>query len=142
MSMTTSELAEAAKDIVKDVTELNSRAGLAAMHYSDPSMRNAPIPCAWVLYVGMSNNNAEPRGIPGVADVTQEIVVKILLAYNTESDLLNIQYPVLDAIREAMISTKIDASPSCEYFKFEQETLEEIDDRLVYVQRYSFNGNL
>lgn len=134
------DVMESAKDIVKSVVALDSRAGLAAMHYSDPTMRKAPIPCAWVIYAGMSNQSTETTGVPGVIEKNYDIIVKVLLSYNTESDLLDIQYPVLDAIRIAMTTTKID-TPACQYFKFEQEILEEIDDRLVYNMRFSFVGD-
>lgn len=125
---------------VKAATTLDSRAGLAAMHFTDPTMRNAPRPCAWVIYGGMSNSSPDTRGIPGGIDATYEIIVKVLLAYNTEADLKAAQYPVLDDIRDAMTSTPVSAIKGCEYFKFEAETLEELDDRLVYVQRYSIKG--
>ena len=142
MSLSTAEIVGDAVTKIKSVVQLDSRAGLAAGgHEYDSTMRTAPLPCAWVLYGGMSNNSADPQAIPGVADVTYEIIVKVLLAYNTESDLKNVQYPTLDAVRESMIASKILTS-KCEYYKFEAETLEEIDNRLVYVQRYSFNGNL
>jgi len=124
----------------KSATTIDSRAGLAAMHHTDPTMRRAPLPCAWVIYGGMSNASPDPNGIPGGIDASYEIIVKVLLAYNTESDLKAAQYPVLDDIRDAMTSSPLTAVKGCVHFKFEAETLEEMDDRLVYVQRYSVKG--
>jgi hypothetical protein len=119
---------------------LDSRAGLASGgQSSDVSMRKAPLPCAWVLYAGDSSTESDPRGIPGASSVNHEIIVKVLVAYNNETTLKNISYPALEDVINAMI-TPVDTK-TCEAFKYIGQSLEEIDNRLVYIQRYSITGS-
>ena len=136
-------LMESAVDKVKTATLLDSRAGLAAGgQAADPKMRRAPLPCAWVIYAGDANTSTEPRAIGSVTDVQHEIIVKVLTAYNTEQSLKTVSYPTLQDVINSMTTEPVSTSGTCEHFKYEGQTLEELDDRIVYIHRYSISGNL
>lgn len=136
-------LMTSAVDKVKSATNIDSRAGLAAGGQpSNPTMRKAPLPCAWVIYAGDSNTSTETRAIGPVVDVQHEIIVKVLTAYNTEQSLKTVSYPTLQNVIKSMTAEPVSTSGSCDRFKYEGQTLEELDDRMVYIQRYSLSGNL
>lgn len=108
----------------------------------DPTMRRAPIPCAWPVYAGDTSQSTMPN-LPSTP-VIHDVMVKVVLAYtNNESEMANIQYPVLQDIVRAVTGGTIESiKGACARWTYNGQTIEEIDDRLVYVQRYSVQGSL
>lgn len=107
---------------------------------SDPTMRKAVTPFAWVLYVG--NNTRTARAGIAITPVTHTVIVKIAVPYGTEADLENISWPVLEQVIEYVTDTPIAAFGACTRWTYEGTALEELDERMVYEQRYSVQGNL
>lgn len=136
-------LMESAVTKVKSAANIDSRAGLAAGgQAADPKMRRAPLPCAWVIYAGDANTSTDTRAIGSTVDIQHEIIVKVLTAYNTEQSLKTVSYPTLQNVIKAMTTEPVSLTGPCDRFKYEGQTLEELDDRIIYVQRYSLSGNL
>lgn len=128
---------------IKTVSALNGRVSfVAGGRPGDPTMRKAPIPCAWPVYAGDSSQ-ATKQNLPHTP-VQHEVMVKVILAYtNSEADMANIQYPVLQEIIKAVTEGTIDSiKGTCTRWSYSGQSIEEIDDRLVYVQRYSVQGSL
>lgn len=123
-------------DRVKSVVALDARAGLTVGgSVSDPRMKRAPLPCAWVFFAGDNQSNIEP--IQSVKlELERMIFVKVLVAYSTEHDLLNISFPILDDVIKKITENPYFHNNICQSINYQGQTLEEINDRLVYVQRY------
>lgn len=129
-------------DKIKIVPSLGGRVGFTAGGKpGDPTMRKAKVPFAWPVYAGdvprtnQQNINSTP--------VTHEVIVKVCLAYTTEAEMNSVSYPVLqDIINEVTASTIPSIAGYCARWTYLGQSLEEIDERLVYVQRYSVQGNL
>lgn len=142
MPVTITQLMQDIKVRVKAAPLLQGRAGTAAGgRAADPTMRKAALPFAWIVYVG--NNTRTARTGTAVTPVTHTVVVKVAVPYGSEADLENISWPTLEQIIEHVTDTPIAAiAGACTRWTYEGTTMEELDDRLVYEQRYSVQGNL
>lgn len=127
---------------VKAAPLLQGRAGTTpGGKAGDPTMRKAQVPAAWVIYAG-NNTRAARQGL-AVTPVTHTVIVKVTVPYGTESELETISWPVLEQIIEHVTDTPIAAiAGACTRWTYEGTAMEELDDRLVYEQRYSVQGNL
>lgn len=107
----------------------------------DPTLRKAPVPCAWPVYAG-DNTRSTQTGLASTP-VVHEVMVKVVLAYTSEAEMNNISWPVLQEIIHTVTgSTIASIKGTCTRWSYMGQSLEEIDDRLVYVQRYSVSGNV
>lgn len=135
-------IAEAAQDLITKLKTITSfgttvkRVGLAAgAKGMDPMMEKADRPAAWVIFVGDSNP-AGDRNPSCVTSIVLKFVVKVIVDYNTESDLLNIQYPLLEEIIQTVAGKE--AGDLSVKWKYDGQALDELTgDRMVFDQRYS-----
>lgn len=127
---------------IKSCPSLHGRVGYTAGGKAgDPTMRKAPVPCAWPVYAG-DNTRATQQGLQSTP-VVHEVMVKVILSYTTEAEMANIAWPVLqEVIHTVTASTIASIKGTCTRWSYMGQTLEEIDERLVYVQRYSVSGNV
>lgn len=139
---TIAQLMQDIKERVKAAPLLNGRAGTAAGgRAADPTMRKATLPFAWIVYVGNSTRSARP-GLP-VTPITHSVIVKVAVPYGTETELETISWPTLEQVIEQVTNTPIPAvAGACTRWTYEGTSMEELDDRLVYEQRYSVQGNV
>lgn len=139
------DIAELMVDItekIKQVPALQNRVGFAAGGKAgDPTMRKAKVPFAWPVYAG-DVPRTQQQNVQSTP-VTHEVIVKVCLAYTNEAELSSVSYPVLQEIIQAVTGSNIPFIKGyCAKWSYLGQALEEIDERLVYVQRYSVQGNL
>lgn len=127
---------------IKTVTALGGKVGAAAgAKAQDPTMRNAKNPCAWVIYAG--DNSRSTQNSTQSTPVVHEIQVKVIQDYKTEKEMLEVTFPTLQSVIQAMTGSTIASMPGqCLRWSYMGQSLEEVDERLVYVQRYSVQGNV
>jgi phage gp37-like protein len=136
-------IAEMTQDLIDKLKEIApnpfgttpTRVGLAVGgKNSDPMMVKVDRPAAWVMFVGDENIDPTERKITCNPVVRHNFIVKIIIDYTTESDILAEQYPILDAVRTAIhASTGVKGST----WRYDGQQLEELTDRMIYEQRYS-----
>ena len=83
-------------DKVKTVTEFSGRVGLAVGGTDiDPINRDLTRPAAWVIFTGMPIIDGSQISTKTVA-VTYSYVVKVLIDYGLESELIGTHFPLLE----------------------------------------------
>lgn len=110
------------------------RVGLAVGGNSvDPLMVNVPVPAAWIIFTSDENVSTTSRVMCGPM-VKFNFVIKIIMKYTTEADIIANQYTILDAVRDTVHAA---TGPKGNQWKYEGQVLEELTDRMVFEQRYS-----
>lgn len=131
-----------AQDLVTKVKSVPSnvfgtttkRVGLAVGgKNADPLMVKTPRPAAWVMFVSDENVDQSTRITCGPS-VRFNFIVKIIMDYTTETDIIANQYTILDEVRDTVHSS---LGPKGAQWKYEGQQLEELTERMVYEQRYS-----
>lgn len=135
-------IAEIAQDLVTKIKTSNKfgatvkRVGLAAgAKGMDPMMEKAARPAVWVIFVGDENLEAGDQGDCG-ANIKLNFIVKVIVDYSTESDLIDNQYPLFE---EVINSVHGQSGPiGAKRWKYEGQSLDELTgSRMVFDQRYS-----
>lgn len=113
----------------------NSRVGLAVGgKATDPLLEKIVKPAAWVIFIGDENVDTREQVRCG-SIVRFSFVVKIIMDYKTEAELLSVQFPLLDEVRGTVHGS---SSTSGNNWKYEGQTMEELTaNRVVFEQRYS-----
>lgn len=125
------ELAQDLIDKIKTVSALDNRVGMAAAGgATDPTMKTVPLPAVWLMYEGEGPVSQDLRGSLA-EDVEVRFTAAVMISYKSQSDLLNNQLPVLEAIARS-VSGK-DSTQFALRWKYQGAQLVDIfDDRLVY----------
>ncbi len=139
---TITQLMQDIKAKVKAAPLLEGRAGTTVgAKAGDPTMRKAKMPCAWIIYVGNQTRSATSG--TRVTSITHEVVVKILVPYEKEADMEMISWPTLEQVTQYVTGSPIASIPgACTRWTYMGMSMEELDDRLVYEQRYQVQGNV
>lgn len=120
---------------------LEGRVGTAAGGKAgDPTMRKAPTPSAWVVYAG-NQSRATQTGTKSTP-VTHEVIVKLIVPYSTEAIMSTVSWPVLNQVTEYVTANPVDGLTYCARWVYVSTVMEELDDRIVYEQRYQIAGNV
>lgn len=132
------ELAQDLVDRLKAIPELDSRVGLAVGgRDKDPLMTKVPLPAVWVVYRGDETLDDTTRG-RCVVTVRTSFVVKVLVEYKNETDLIDVQFPFVESIIKALNGKTPTGLLTTTGWKYEGQTIDEIEtNRLVYDQIYS-----
>ena len=132
-------IAEYAQDLVTKLKTIPAfgttvkRVGVAVgAREIDPTLEKVERPAAWVIFVG---DEPISSGNPCASSLKLNFVVKVLLDYGTESELIAAQFPLL----EELISTVSGKEgPLMAKWKYEGQMIDELTkDRMVFDQRYS-----
>ena len=137
-------IAEIAQDLITKVKATTGspfgtpvqRVGLAAGGKGiDPMMERVARPAAWVIYLGDEQLEQGLEGSCG-ASIRLNFVVKVIMDYDTESDLLTNQYPILEAVINGIHGR--DGITGTKRWKYEGQSLDELTgNRMIFDQRYS-----
>lgn len=100
---------------------------------ADPLMVKMARPGAWVMFVGDQNVDTSSRVVCGPI-VQLNFIVKIIMDYTTETEIIATQYALLGTVRDAIHASD---GPKGAPWKYEGQQLEELTDRMIYEQRYS-----
>lgn len=133
-------LAAAAEDLVtlvKDLPNFNHRVGLAVGGQEvDPINRDVQLPAAWVIYVGDSVDSVAEMN-PCVQIIRARFVVKILIPYDNETNLINDHFPLLHKVVSAVRGSEPLEMPGSAWL-YEGQQLESLEpSRQVWSQDYS-----
>lgn len=137
-------IAEIAEDLIAKIKATPSnkfgtttkRVGLAAgAKGMDPMMEKAARPAAWVIFVGDENLDTGDQGDCG-ANLKLNFIVKVIVDYNTESDLIDNQYPLFEEVINAVHGHS--GPIGAKRWKYEGQSLDELTgSRMIFDQRYS-----
>ena len=137
-----SELTQDLINKIKSVPALQGRVGAAVGGTeADPTMANAPLPYSWVIFGGSTPTGESMSDGPKQYWIVQyQFTIVTGIAYGvSESDLLDNQLPVLEAIEKAVAGTK--AFKYADLWEFQGADLAKIDpDRMIYQLKFSVNG--
>lgn len=120
---------------VRAVSSFNGRVGLAVGGQDvDPINRNISRPASWVIYVGDDFLEGDPMN-PCQTLIKLNYIVKILVDYDTETNLINTHLPLLHEVAQAVQGGE--PVPGMKWF-YEGQGLEALEpDRMVWNQQYS-----
>lgn len=135
-------IAEIAQDLVTKIKASTSfgtttkRIGLAAgAKGMDPMMEKAARPAAWVIFVGDENLATGDQGECG-ANVKLNFIVKVIVDYSTEADLIDNQYPLFEEVINLVHGQS--GPLGAKRWKYEGQSIDELTgSRMVFDQRYS-----
>ena len=140
-------IAETAQDLITRVKAITSnkfgvsvkRVGLAAGGTAiDPTMEKVEYPAAWVIYVSDQTVDPSDQGSCGGAMVKLNFVVKIIVNYDNEKDLIDNQYPLLVEVIRAVNGQQ--GPTQSKRWKYEGQSIDELtSNRIVFDQRYSIS---
>lgn len=137
-------IAESAQDLVAKVKSIASnkfgtttkRVGLAIGGKSiDPLIEKSPRPLAWIIFTSDENLDTDDQGVCG-SYIKLNFVVKLLIDYTNETDLLTNQLPLLEEVINAVGGQQ--GPIGSKRWKYEGQSMDELTaTRLVFDQRYS-----
>jgi len=122
-------------DTVKAVASFSNRVGLAVGGQEiDPINRDLTRPAAWVIYIGddfVSGNTMNPCNTL----IKLNFIVKILIDYDSEANLISTHLPLLHEVAQAVQGGE--PAPGSKWL-YEGQGLEALEpDRMVWNQQYS-----
>jgi hypothetical protein len=145
-------IAENARDLVERVNSVPGilSAGLAlGGRGSDPAMTKIPLPAAWIMF-GKDRVNEEPYGssqssrfggmVPMGENVQQIYSVVIYIPYQSQDDLLTVQFPLLESVIEAVRGGGKEAPSGHRWRYIGQKLAMVYPDRLAYEQSYTVDA--
>jgi len=129
-------------DKIKAIPEFGGRVGLAVGGGEyDPINRELTRPAAWVVFTGVPVTDAVEPAVQMVG-VSYTFVVKLLIDYNTEQQLIGTDLPLLENTIVAVKGTDI-TGLGFHRWSFTGMALESLDvDRMVWVLNFSCNTSL
>jgi hypothetical protein len=140
-------ISDVLRDILAKITVLpglTNTAGIAlGGRGSDPSMKKIALPAAWVMY-GKDSTDEAPFGHTGYqpGSVPEEgalllidIVILLYVAYDTQDDMLDVQYPFLESVIDAINGSEAPNGMRWRYVS--QKLAIVLPDRQAYEQHYS-----
>lgn len=122
--------------LIQGIPVLAKSTGLAAGGKApDPALTKIPLPAAWVLYAGDKPNEPQTGFNASNQVLTANYVVMIYVAYISAADLEATQYPMIEAVIQAIRGQQ---APHGQRWRYEGQKLSVVNpDRLAYEQRYS-----
>jgi hypothetical protein len=145
-------ISENAADLVARVTSvpaLTASAGFAlGGRGSDPGLVKIPLPAAWIMF-GKDQVDEAPYGtsqtgggglVPTGENIQQIFSVVIYVPYLSQDDLLNVQFPLLEAVITAVRGNG-EPAPSGNRWRYIGQKLAMVyPDRLAYEQHYTLDA--
>lgn len=127
---------------LKTVPELEGRVGLAVGGTDiDPINRDLKRPACWAVFTGLQVLDDSQISTQSVSTV-YSFVVKILIDYGTESDLVGVHFPLLETIVESVKGTEITDLPFHSW-SFNGLVMESLDaDRQVWTMSLTVASGL
>ena len=130
------ELAEDLIAKIKTVSALQNRVGMAAAGGpSDPAMKTAPMPSAWLLYAGDRPLSGDSRGSMA-EDLDFNFTLAVMISYKDQTDIINNQLPTLEAIAKS-VSGRTGTNSSLRWKYLGAQLVDVFNDRLVYELSFS-----
>lgn len=138
-------IADLGADLIAKVQSITSLALSSSLtlggRATDPGMLKMSVPCAWVSMKGDAEDESSLSALSGssLVPATQIMLgtwaVTIFVPYVDDTDLIATQYPLLEAVRDAIHGTD---APSGERWGYLGQKIALVyPDRLAYEQRYS-----
>lgn len=106
----------------------------------DPIMENIAKPACWVIFTGDTNGNQNKLPSTCNKELTYTFIIKIVIDYKTDNDLITNQFPVLEQTVSALHGTKVGSTFN--QWRYIGQVVEEITDkRVVFNQTYTIVTN-
>ena len=131
-------IASAVQDIFTKISALPALASTTGLTVGgqepDPGLTKIPLPAAWVLFSEADNQNTGPllNLPPRQPNVTLQITVMLHLAYKSQSDLITVQYPLLESVVSAIQGTSVGTSESARWNLHSAKLVALNPDRQIY----------
>ena len=111
-------IANGVQDIFTKISALPALASSTGLtvggHAPDPGMTKMPLPAAWVLFSEADNQNTGQllNLPPRQPNVLMQVTVMLHIPYTSQSDLIAVQYPLLESVVAAVQGTSVGTSQS------------------------------
>ncbi|MHB1266289.1 MAG: hypothetical protein ACYCY2_01655 [Acidithiobacillus ferriphilus] len=133
-------IANSAQDIftkVSAIPALSASTGLTVGGQEpDPGLTKIPLPAAWVLFSDATNQNTgQLENLPPrLSNVLLQQTIMLHLPYKSQSDLITVQLPLLEAVINEIQGTTIGTSGvASQRWNFHSAKLAALNpDRLIY----------
>lgn len=127
---------------IKAVPAYQNRVGAAVGGTeADPTMANAPLPFAWVIYGGSQPTGEMREGGKLYRETSYLFNVTIGIGYGDEADLLNTYLPVLEQTQQAVAGEQAEGLSNAGLWEYQGDSFELVTaDRMVYTVRFSITG--
>jgi phage gp37-like protein len=135
-------IAEQAQDLYSKIVSVPGLAGSVGLALggkaTDPNLAKVSLPAAWVVFTGDKPIEPDYPVVPKIQSVLVSFSVMVFVAYDSQSDLISNQYPLLDSCVTAVHGTD---SPAGTRWKFEGRSCKLINpDRLGYELKFTVNA--
>jgi hypothetical protein len=137
-----SELTQDLINKIKAVPAFQGRVGAAVGGTeADPTLANAPVPFAWVIYGGSAPTGEQYEGGKRYRETSYLFNVVIGIGYGKEADLLNTYLPVLEATQQAVAGFEVSGVSNAGLWEYQGERLDDVQPaRLTYSITFSVTG--
>lgn len=127
---------------LKAVPAFQNRVGAAVGGTeADPTMANAQVPFAWVIYGGSAPTGEMREGGKLYRETSYLFNVTVAIGYGNEADLLNTYLPVLESTQQAVAGEQAEGLSNAGLWEYQGENFELVTpDRMVYTVRFSIIG--
>lgn len=127
---------------IKVVSAFQNRVGAAVGGTeADPTMANAPLPFAWVIYGGSAPIGEVSENGKRYRETQYLFNVSVGIGYGNEADLLNTYLPVLESTQQAVAGTEVAGVSNAGLWEYQGESLEDVQpNRMIYMVRFSITG--
>lgn len=135
-----SELALDLINKIKQVPELQNQVGLVpGGTESDPQLTKAPLPYGWITYDASAPFDSDGVGRKHRQEIYGFSVLLGIAYGNSESDLLNNSFPIIEAITQAVYGQ--DSVPRADLWDYHGcECILKQTDRLIFRLHFSVVG--
>lgn len=115
---------------------------------TDPALKEIPLPACRLLFIAVTPDE-DPRTIgsgrggnivPKSEVVLCDFRALVLVPYGDDADILNVQFPLLEAVAEAVKATPAPSGHRWRYFGLKLSFV--FPDRLGYEQRFTLDAVL
>lgn len=145
-------ISAASSDLISKLSTVSALQGRVSLASAggpiDPGMQSVPMPASWVLFEGEDVvSNAIPmstnRGYQQ-EDVLLKFSVWTMISYASQADLINNQWPTLEAIADSVSGRQAGSSATgLLRWKYVRNYLAHVsNDRLIYVQEFLISGTI
>ena len=137
-----SELTQDLINKIKSVPAFNFRVGAAVGGTeADPTLANAPLPFAWVIYGGSQPTGEQSENGKRYRETSYLFNVVIGIGYGNEADLLNTYLPVLESTQQAVAGSEVSGVSNAGLWEYQGERLDNVEpERLTYSISFSVTG--
>ncbi len=129
--------AQSLLNLIRTIPALSAKTGLAlGGRGGDAGLADVPVPYCWVLFAGDENLDSKKEGtVAMVPTLLLRYVVLVGVPYNSESDLLTTEYPLLKQVWQTINGQQTPSGSKWRYTGTRPPAIN--PDRLIFTQVFT-----